>query len=204
MKNSKPSSNFLWRTLLSFLLATVGLNSYAQKATQPVLGHRTVEIMKVGKLEFKDLNKNKKLDKYEDWRLPIDKRIKDLISKMSLEEKIGFMIMSTTRMAGDYSFQQNPPKAEITSGFNEEDLVQTTNMFTRKPLPIPTMTAAGTTKAVLTYNLRHFILRANTSAKTMANGRITCRLCPKVHDWEFLPPWLPTREIMLPWITPLV
>lgn len=164
----KPTFNFLHLTILSFFLVTVGSNSTAQKAVQPVLGHRTVEILKVGKLEFKDLNKNRKLDKYEDWRLPVDKRIKDLVSKMTLEEKIGFMIMSTTRMAGDYSFQQNPPKAEITSGFNEEDLVQTTNMFTRKPLPIPTMTAAGTTKAVLTYNLRHFILRANTNAKTMA------------------------------------
>jgi beta-glucosidase len=30
------------------------------------------------------------------------------------------------------------------------------------------MSAAGTTKAVLTYNLRHFILRANTNAKTIA------------------------------------
>jgi beta-glucosidase len=168
MNNFNSSFNLLRATVLVFFLATVLSDSFGQKAVQPVIGHRTVEILKVGNLEFKDLNKNGELDKYEDWRLPVNKRIKDLISKMTLEEKIGFMIMSTTRMAGDFSFQQNAPKAEITSGFNEEDLVQTTNMFTRKPLPIPTMTAAGTTKAVLTYNLRHFILRANTNAKTMA------------------------------------
>lgn len=144
------------------------MNSFSQKVSQPVLGHRNAEIIKIGNLEFKDLNKNHQLDKYEDWRLPVDERIKDLISKMTIEEKIGFMIISTTRMAGDYSFQPNAPKTEITSGFNEEDLVQTTNMFTRKPLPNPNMAAAGTTKAVMTYNLRHFILRANTSAKIMA------------------------------------
>ena len=144
------------------------MNSYSQKVSQPVLGHRNAEILKIGNLEFKDLNKNHQLDKYEDWRLPVDERIKDLISKMTIEEKIGFMIISTTRLAGDYSFQPNAPKAEITSGFNEEDLVQTTNMFTRKPLPNPNMAAAGTTKAVMTYNLRHFILRANTSAKIIA------------------------------------
>ena len=43
------------------------------------------------------------------------------------------------------------------------------NMFTRKPLPYPMMMAAGTTKGVMQNQLRHFILRANTSAKTMAD-----------------------------------
>ena len=142
--------------------------SFGQKVVQPALGHRSVEILKIDKLEFKDLNKNHQLDKYEDWRLPVDERVNDLISKMTIEEKVGFMVISTTRMAGDQSFQAGAAKTEITSGFNEEDLIQTTNMFTRKPLPAPNMTAAGTTKGVLTYNLRHFILRANTNAKTIA------------------------------------
>ena len=31
---------------------------------------------------FKDLNKNGKLDKYEDWRLPAEERAKDLASQM--------------------------------------------------------------------------------------------------------------------------
>jgi beta-glucosidase len=143
-------------------------NSFGQKVVQPVLGHRSVEILKVDRLEFKDLNKNHQLDKYEDWRLPVDERINDLISKMTIEEKVGFMVISTTRMAGDQSFQAGAAKTVITSGFNEEDLIQTTNMFTRKPLPTPNMTAVGTTKGVLTYNLRHFILRANTDARTIA------------------------------------
>jgi len=168
MKKTNPSLNGFRLIFLPFLIVIVAANAFAQQVVQPVLGHRNAEILKIGNLEFKDLNKNHKLDKYEDWRLPVDERIKDLVSKMTIEEKIGFMIISTTRMAGDYSFQPNAPKAEITSGFNEEDLVQTMNMFTRKPLPNPNMAAAGTTKAVMTYNLRHFILRANTSAKIMA------------------------------------
>lgn len=143
--------------------------TYAQKPAQPSLGHRTVKLLKVNGLEFKDLNKNGKLDKYEDWRLPQEVRVKDLISQMTLEEKIGFMIISTTRMGGDLAFQQNAPRTEITSSFNEEDLIQPNNMFTRKPLPVPMMSSAGTTKGVMTYNLRHFILRANTSAKTIAD-----------------------------------
>jgi len=78
------------------------------------------------------------------------------------------MLISTTRMAGDNVFQANAPKTEISSGFNEEDLVQPTNMFTRKPLAVPILSAAGTTKAVNQIHQRHFILRANTSAKIMA------------------------------------
>ena len=158
----------LYRATVVVLILGWAENSFGQKVVQPVLGHRSVEILKVGKLEFKDLNKNHQLDKYEDWRLPVDERVNDLISKMTIEEKVGFMVISTTRMAGDQSFQAGAAKTEITSGFNEEDLIQTTNMFTRKPLPAPNMTAAGTTKGVLTYNLRHFILRANTDAKTIA------------------------------------
>jgi beta-glucosidase len=41
-------------------------------------------------------------------------------------------------------------------------------MFTRKPLGAPNMSAAGTTKGVKQYHLRHFILRANASPEIMA------------------------------------
>ena len=168
MKIRKTPTPLLKATLLLGALFCCSLLSHGQKLIQPELGHRSAEILKIDGLEFKDLNKNHKLDKYEDWRLPVEERIKNLISQMTLEEKIGFMVISTTRMSGDFSFQPNGQKSVITSGFNEEDLVQTMNMFTHKPLPNPTLTAAGTTKAVLTYHLRHFILRANTDAKTMA------------------------------------
>ncbi|RYU96026.1 glycoside hydrolase family 3 protein [Emticicia agri] len=154
---------------LSIILLMIGFsNGFAQKARQVDLGYRSVKVLKENNLEFKDLNKNNKLDKYEDWRLPVDTRIKDLIAQMTLEEKIGFMIISTTRLAGDNSFQAGAARGEISSGFNEEDLMQPINMFTRKPLPVPMMSAAGTTKGVTGFHLRHFILRANTSAKTIA------------------------------------
>ena len=32
--------------------------------------------------KFRDLNKNGNLDPYEDWRLPVDKRVDYLISKI--------------------------------------------------------------------------------------------------------------------------
>ena len=152
--------------ILSFTL--ISYATFAQIPKQPKLGSQGVPIIKSQGYEFKDLNKNGKLDQYEDWRLPNETRVKDLISQMTLEEKIGFMLISTTRMEGDYAFQQDAPKVEIKSGFNEEDLVQNINMFSKKPLPVPVMSAVGTTKGVTQYNLRHFILRANTSAKNIA------------------------------------
>jgi beta-glucosidase len=136
--------------------------------SQMNLGYRSAKILKMNGLDFKDLNKNGRLDNYEDWRLPTEKRIQDLIAQMTIEEKIGFMLISTSRLAGDFSFQQNAPKAVISSGFNEEDLVQDMNMFSKKPLPYPMLSAAGTTKGITKNHLRHFILRANTSAKILA------------------------------------
>jgi beta-glucosidase len=65
---------------------------------------------------------------------------------MTLDEKAGMMLISTTRMAGDFAFEQGKPKGPITNGFNEEDLVQNINMFSRKPLPYPLLSASGTTK----------------------------------------------------------
>lgn len=41
--------------------------------------------------KFRDLNKNGVLDAYEDWRLPVNERVDDLLSKMSLDEKVGLM-----------------------------------------------------------------------------------------------------------------
>ncbi|KUJ60899.1 beta-glucosidase [Flavobacteriaceae bacterium CRH] len=53
-----------------------------------------IKILTVSGKKFKDLNKNGKLDKYEDWRLSADERAKDLASKMSVEQMAGLMLYS--------------------------------------------------------------------------------------------------------------
>src|SRR5450755_413418 len=57
-------------------------------------GQSGVKILTVDGLAFKDLNKNGKLDKYEDWRQPADLRAKDLAAKMSVEQIAGLMLYS--------------------------------------------------------------------------------------------------------------
>jgi beta-glucosidase len=59
---------------------------------QPRIEARKAPMLTVEKLSFRDLNKNGKLDKYENWRLPIDARVADLISQMTVEEKAGLMV----------------------------------------------------------------------------------------------------------------
>ncbi|MFN5479857.1 MAG: glycoside hydrolase family 3 N-terminal domain-containing protein [Chitinophagaceae bacterium] len=150
-------------------IAIIHANAWAQSPVQqPVLGFRSAKLIVQDGKEFKDLNRNGKLDKYEDWRLPYEQRANDLLSKMSVEQKVGFMLISSTRLKNDWSFEAPKSKEPITSEFNEDDLIQSINMFTRKPLPLAITMAAGTTKGVTQYHLRHFILRANTSARITA------------------------------------
>ena len=50
-------------------------------------------ILKEG-LPFKDLNKNGVVDIYEDWRVNVNERAKDLASKMSIDQIAGLMLYS--------------------------------------------------------------------------------------------------------------
>jgi beta-glucosidase len=53
-----------------------------------------IKILTINGLAFKDLNKNSKLDRYEDWRLSAEERAKDLASKMTIEQIAGLMLYS--------------------------------------------------------------------------------------------------------------
>ena len=63
---------------------------------QVALETHTKKIIEVDGLKFKDLNSNGELDVYEDWRKDIDERVEDLLSQMTLEEKIGTLFHAST------------------------------------------------------------------------------------------------------------
>ncbi|MDR3127455.1 MAG: glycoside hydrolase family 3 C-terminal domain-containing protein [Tannerellaceae bacterium] len=68
-----------------------------ENAGGAVLGYSAgsgVKILQVEGLYFKDLNKNKRLDKYEDWRLPVEVRAKDLAGRMTVAQIAGLMLYS--------------------------------------------------------------------------------------------------------------
>jgi beta-glucosidase len=64
-------------------------------------------ILTDGELTFRDLNKNGRLDPYEDSRCPIQERISDLLSQMTLEEKVGMMFHAMLGMNQDGSLVED-------------------------------------------------------------------------------------------------
>ncbi|WP_256838203.1 glycoside hydrolase family 3 N-terminal domain-containing protein [Ornithinimicrobium faecis] len=62
---------------------------------QPHLGTRSAPTLQLDGLEFKDLDGDGQLAPYEDWRLSARQRAADLVSRMTLEEKAGLMLIDT-------------------------------------------------------------------------------------------------------------
>ena len=67
--------------------------SAEKRETQPEMEFRVIGKITVDGKTFKDLNGNKKLDPYENWQLSDEERVKDLVSKMTLEEKAGLLLI---------------------------------------------------------------------------------------------------------------
>lgn len=67
----------------------------------------TASSTSTGKAPYRDLNKNGRLDPYEDPSRPIDERIADLLAQMTLEEKAGLMFHTIAAVNPDGSLE--PP-----------------------------------------------------------------------------------------------
>ena len=57
---------------------------------------------------FRDLNKNGKLDIYEDERQSVEKRVQDLLKQMTLEEKAGMMFYAMAKVNADGTIEDKP------------------------------------------------------------------------------------------------
>lgn len=91
MKNIRLNPVLLLLTALSILLVTLSWRAFpgnASAASTPA---------------FRDLNKNGKMDPYEDVKQPIAVRIKDLLQQMTLEEKAGTLFINGAKIAPDGS-----------------------------------------------------------------------------------------------------
>ena len=100
----------------------------------PVLGYSLksgVTILAVNDQQFKDLNKNGKLDPYEDWRLSPTNRAKDLASKLSVEQIAGLMLYSRHQaipaggrgfMAGSYKGKPFSERGEKASALSDQQI----------------------------------------------------------------------------------
>ena len=65
--------------------------AFAEDYEQPTLNPHVKNIIEQDGYQFIDLNGNGTLDKYEDWRLDAETRADDLVSQMTVREKIAQM-----------------------------------------------------------------------------------------------------------------
>ena len=109
---SKRKCVFLITVIISLIV--FGFNQIkAEKKKQPELEAQMVSILNVEGLQFKDLNKNGALDPYEDWRLPVNRRVEDLLSKMTLKEKAGLMVNESYDLPSKGKIQETGIKDAI-------------------------------------------------------------------------------------------
>ena len=94
------------------------------KLPETVTAHSSL-VRTDGNVVYVDLNKNGKLDVYEDPTKPIEDRVQDLLKKMTIEEKAGMMFYSPIRVNADGSIEDKPVKDFLASispvGINEID-----------------------------------------------------------------------------------
>jgi len=123
----------------------------AAEPSQAELGGRVVTLLRVEGALFKDLNKNGTLDAYEDWRRPVAERARDLVSRMTLEEKAGLMVGPSLPMG--------------PGGTPSEQPVYGVNPFSGGPVAL---VSPGTTDAIYKRHIVQFINRENQEPRTMA------------------------------------
>src|SRR5687768_2880979 len=105
-----------------------------------MVGMQSAPRLTASGITFRDLNKNGKLDPYEDSRRPLDERVEDLLLQMTLEEKAGLMFHTIAGVAEDGSLA--PP----SDGFGRTTIAELVgtrlmNHFNVHALPRPRLAA---------------------------------------------------------------
>ncbi len=77
---------------------------------------------------FRDLNKNGKLDIYEDSRQPVDARVADLLGQMTLDEKAGMLFINGARVNDDGTIEDKPGKGLFAFAPNGLNLIREKKM----------------------------------------------------------------------------
>jgi beta-glucosidase len=93
--------SFIWTTVGAYALILTSAS--AAPLVQPALDGNIQDWLQVDGFFFHDLNRDGRLQPYEDWRLSPRARTKDLIGRMTLEEKAGAMMHGTApAVDGEY------------------------------------------------------------------------------------------------------
>ncbi len=132
--------------------------------TQPQLGSRTGRILQVEGLEFRDLDGDGELSPFEDWRLSAAERAADLVTRMTVAEKAGLMIIGSHH-PGYSEFLPEPEPGEI---LNRNDVWRDRNPITGQEYPEPVLVTSSTDNAINFRHQRHLIVRDNLPPRDLA------------------------------------
>jgi beta-glucosidase len=99
--------------VIGFLWISISGNHMAKKSM--ALAGAEVQTITLDGYTFRDLNKNGRLDVYEDSRQPTEERVNDLLSQMNLEEKAGTMFIPPIAMKKDGSISEKPSLSDVFS-----------------------------------------------------------------------------------------
>ncbi len=90
----------------------------------PTIGVTTVGVLVVDGAYFKDLNNNRELDVFEDWRNDARTRAADMVSKMTLEDQAGFVVNA---------LMTNPGVNTLAAAKNEDGTINPAAIVTMVP-----------------------------------------------------------------------
>jgi beta-glucosidase len=129
--------------------------------TQQVpLSSRVKQIIEVDGLRFRDLDGDGELTPYEDWRLSPAERAADLVARMSPDEKLGLMVISSRPMGIS---QHNKDFTSHDGVLDEQHLPIKLDPHTSAGIPFQ-----GTTEMIRGMHMRHFIMREEPTGARIA------------------------------------
>lgn len=109
----------------ALMAALAFTKSHGGNTLPPEVNAKSSLVRTQGDAAYRDLNKNGKMDVYEDPKQPIEKRVQDLLKQMTLEEKAGMMFYSPIRVNADGTIEDKPASGLLASlspvGVNEID-----------------------------------------------------------------------------------
>ncbi|HEX4849467.1 MAG TPA: glycoside hydrolase family 3 N-terminal domain-containing protein, partial [Puia sp.] len=126
------------------LLGTISWVVVSHQESNPNSTWIKSETSTSGSVPFRDLNKNGKLDVYEDSRQPIEARINDILKQMTLEEKAGMMFINGARVNEDGSIEDKPATGLFAFAPNGLKLIREKKMNHFNLWQVPTAKALAT------------------------------------------------------------
>ena len=129
--------------------------TFTQNTDGPTIGTTVKSAIQVNGKYYRDSNGNGELDPFENWELDIDERVSDLIGRMTVNEKLGLLIIGTKGLG------INAAKSSLDGLLDEVENEGDTSIF-------GTTSVYGTTYDIETLGLRRFILRQNPKPSEIA------------------------------------